>query len=93
MYETCKTYESIRLACPELAEVERIAEAAFRDGLSWGDLLRQIEPDLFRMVGFGAKDPRLRSAEAYQVVLERMATIWAEGLPERNTLEICPAGA
>jgi len=87
-----ESYDEIKRICPGLERVETIAEAAYRDGLAWADLLRQLEPDLFGLVGFAAEDPRLRSSDAYGVVMGRMATIWARGMADKNEIETCPVG-
>jgi len=86
-------WSHVRRICPDLNAVERIALAAHRDGLPWANLLRQIEPELFHLVGHSAQNPRLRSVGVYRIALEHLATVWAHGRPERKTQETCHAVA
>ena len=86
-------WTTIRRLAPALDEVERIALAGHRDGLTWPDVLAQVEPELFHLVGFAAADPRLRATGIYMATIRHLASAWAWGRSEQNIQEACPVVA
>ena len=80
-------WQRMKQLCPELAELERHAKHAGRNGASWTSYLLACHESLTKLTGRGATDERLMTATCYEVARHGLFEAWARGRREANLRE------